>query len=485
MKTTTRYKLLIAFIFIFLLTLIGFNISSGHRMNANIKEVDEENGVAAEQIEIIESKYPGLHLETITASNDTYIYAIHSVKTDSPDLTKNIEQWIEKSKEQFISDAQSNAILGRTAALNINLKTIPIADGIYNLIFSKYGITGGANGKNEIKVFTVNVKEDRLYQLTDFIEETDENRTELIQIILEQLNENTELQALVMEDKLVESLASFDDVTWSITEEALILYWDEYEIAAGSAGTIQLTLPIEKIQHLVSDRKHELLHLDFTLTNEEADVIKVPERKPLDPDGKYVALTFDDGPHKTNTERVLNSLKEFDVKATFFMLGNQVDYYPSLVQRVAEEGHEIGNHSNTHPDLSKVDANRVQKEFETTNQRIYDVIGRYPTVFRPPYGSYNNNIITQATNLNLPIIMWSVDSLDWKTKNATSISHEILSTTTNGSIILMHDIHDATADALPSVLRNLKEQGYSFVTVSQLLEWRGDTGIGPHYGSYK
>ena len=485
MKTTTRYKLLIAFTLIFLLTLIGFNISSGHRMNANIKEVDEENGVAAEQIEIIESKYPGLHLETITASNDTYIYAINSIKTDSLDLTKNIEQWIEKSKEQFISDAQSNSIVGHTAALNINLKTIPIADGIYNLIFSKYGITGGANGNNEIKVFTVNVKEDRLYQLTDFIEETDENRTELIQIILEQLNENTELQALVMEDELVESLASFDDVTWSITEEALILYWDEYEIAAGSAGIIQLTLPIEKIQHLVSDRKHELLHLDFTLTNEEADVIKVPERKPLDPDGKYVALTFDDGPHKTNTERVLNSLKEFDVKATFFMLGNQVDYYPSLVQRVAKEGHEIGNHSNTHPDLSKVDANRVQKEFETTNQRIYDVIGRYPTVFRPPYGSYNNNIITQATNLNLPIIMWSVDSLDWKTKNATSISHEILSTTTNGSIILMHDIHDATADALPSVLKNLKEQGYSFVTVSQLLEWSGDTGIGPHYGNYK
>ena len=485
MKTTTRYKLLIAFIFIFLLTLIGFNISSGHRMNANIKEVDEENGVAAEQIEIIESKYPGLHLETITASNDTYIYAIHSVKTDSPDLTKNIEQWIEKSKEQFISDAQSNAILGRTASLNINLKTIPIADGIYNLIFSKYGITGGANGKNEIKVFTVNVKEDRLYQLTDFIEETDENRTELIQIILEQLNENTELQALVMEDKLVESLASFDDVTWSITEEALILYWDEYEIAAGSAGTIQLTLPIEKIQHLVSDKKHELLHLDFTVRDEEPDVIKVPERNPLDPDGKYIALTFDDGPHKTVTDRVLNTLKEYDAKATFFMLGNQVDYYPSLVQRVAEEGHEIGNHSNTHPDLTKVDANRVQKEFETTNQRIYDIIGRYPTVFRPPYGSYNNNSITQATNLNLPIIMWSVDSLDWKTKNATSISHEILSTTTNGSIILMHDIHDATADALPSVLRNLKEQGYSFVTVSQLLEWRGDTGIGPHYGNYK
>ena len=484
MKTTTRYKLLIAFILIFLLTLIGFNISAGHRMNANIKEVDEEDGVAAEQIEIIESKYPGLHLETITASNDTYIYAINSIKTDSLDLTKNIEQWIEKSKEQFISDAQSNSIVGHTAALNINLKTIPIADGIYNLIFSKYGITGGANGNNEIKVFTVNVKEDRLYQLTDFIEETDENRTELIQIILEQLNENTELQALVMEDKLVESLASFDDVTWSITEEALILYWDEYEIAAGAAGTIRLALPIEKIQHLVSDKKHELLHLDFTVRDEEPDVIKVPERNPLDPDGKYIALTFDDGPHKTVTDRVLNTLKEYDAKATFFMLGNQVDYYPSLVQRVAEEGHEIGNHSNTHPDLTKVDANRVQKEFETTNQRIHDVIGRYPTVFRPPYGSYNNNSITQATNLNLPIIMWSVDSLDWKTKNATSISHEILSTTTNGSIILMHDIHDATADALPSVLRNLKEQGYSFVTVSQLLEWSGDTGIGPHYGNY-
>lgn len=167
------------------------------------------------------------------------------------------------------------------------------------------------------------------------------------------------------------------------------------------------------------------------------------------------------------------------------MLGIQVDYYPSLVQRIAEEGHEIGNHTNTHPDLSKVDTSRISKELETTNQRIFEIIGRYPTGFRPPYGAYNDNLVTQATNYNLPIIMWSVDSLDWKTKNATSISHEILSMTTNGSIILMHDIHDATAAALPNVLKNLKNQGYSFVTVSQLLDWRGDTGIGPHFGSYK
>ncbi len=482
MNTTTRRRLLMSGVLIFMLTLIGFYISSGYRTDAKMNEEDE---IVTEQIETTESKYPGLHLETVTASTDKYIYAIHSLKTDSPDLTNTIQSWIEDSKKQFISDAEKNAVLGRTATLNMNLKTKPISDTIYNLIFSKHEMTGGANGVSDIKVFTINIEEDRLYLLTDFIEETDENKEELTQIILEQLAEDKELQAKVIEDELVESLASFDDMKWSITEEALILYWNEYEIAAGEAGVIQLALPIEKIQHLISDKKHKLLTLEFPVEPEETDVIERPEQEPLDPDGKYVALTFDDGPHQTVTDSVLNTLKEYDAKATFFMLGIQVDYYPSLVQRIAEEGHEIGNHTNTHPDLSKVDTSRISKELETTNQRIFEIIGRYPTGFRPPYGAYNDNLVTQATNYNLPIIMWSVDSLDWKTKNATSISHEILSMTTNGSIILMHDIHDATAAALPNVLKNLKNQGYSFVTVSQLLDWRGDTGIGPHFGSYK
>lgn len=152
------------------------------------------------------------------------------------------------------------------------------------------------------------------------------------------------------------------------------------------------------------------------------------------------------------------------------MLGNQADYYPCLVQLVAESGHEIGNHFETHPDLTKVDSSRIKTELDFTNERMKEIIGRYPTIIHPPYGAFNNEVIAQATKLNLPIVMWSVDSPDWESRNAEAINKEIMSTTTNSSIILMHDIHETAAEALPTVLNNLKKEGYTFLTASQLLE---------------
>lgn len=454
--------------------------------------VESEMGVetaepveTSEQVEMTESKYPGLHLETLTASTEKYIYAIHSIKTDHPNLTDAIQSWIDGNKKQFINEAKENTVLDLTATLHIDLETTPISDSAYNLIFSKHEKIGDANGINEKKLFTINIEEGKIYKLADFIEETDENKADLTQIILEKIAADEALNAEIIETELLATLADFDNLEWAITDEALIFYWNEYEIAAGSAGVIRLELPFDDIKHLINEKGYELLQLEFVPNADDTDVIARPEREPFDPDGKYVALTFDDGPHQTVTALILDTLNDFDAKGTFFMLGNQIDYYPSLVQRVAEEGHEIGSHTETHPDLSKVDGARIKKEFEATNERMHKIIGRYPTVFRPPYGAYNEEVMTYATNYKQPVIMWSVDSLDWKTRNAAEIYTEIVNGTTNGSIILMHDIHEETAEALPIVLNKLKNEGYSFVTVSQLLEWRETPEIGPHFGTYK
>lgn len=211
----------------------------------------------------------------------------------------------------------------------------------------------------------------------------------------------------------------------------------------------------------------------------------VLKKEELDPNGKYIAFTFDDGPSSLVTPRILDILKEYEVKATFFMLGNQVNKNPLLAKRVADEGHEIGNHSYSHSKLVNLTEGDIRNEIEGTNQIIEEVTGFKPTSFRPPYGDYNETVQAIAFGNKAPIILWSVDSEDWKNKNAEAVKNMVLNNLRPGSIVLLHDIHSTTAEALPALLTVLKEDGYQFITVSELLSLEPTIPAGPYYGSKK
>lgn len=187
---------------------------------------------------------------------------------------------------------------------------------------------------------------------------------------------------------------------------------------------------------------------------------------------KMVALTFDDGPNSKTTPQALDILKKYDVKATFFMLGQNIAGNEEIVKRVKNEGHQIGIHTWSHPVLTKLPIETVKKEIFDTQNAIYNVIGIKPTITRPPYGAINPTI---QNAIDQSFIMWNVDSLDWKSRNTKSIMQEVAKTQP-GSIILMHDIHQTTIDALPSVIQYLKNNGYTLVTVDELLEGQ----LGPH-----
>lgn len=188
---------------------------------------------------------------------------------------------------------------------------------------------------------------------------------------------------------------------------------------------------------------------------------------------KLVALTFDDGPNSTSTPRVLDILAKYQIKATFFMLGNMVETNQSVVKRISDEGHEIGNHSYSHADLSKMDAVGIKKEVDTTNDLIESITGTKPTLLRPPYGAYNDTV-TNTTNMT--IALWDVDTLDWKSKNANAILGEVKKQNHPNSIILMHDIHDFSADSLESVITYLLSEGYTFCLASELIPASGQVG---------
>ncbi|MEV4017456.1 polysaccharide deacetylase family protein [Nonomuraea angiospora] len=179
---------------------------------------------------------------------------------------------------------------------------------------------------------------------------------------------------------------------------------------------------------------------------------------------KCVALTFDDGPGPY-TDTLLAYLAAYHASATFFVVGSNVVRYPRVLRRTVAAGHEIGNHTWSHPDLTRLSPARVRSQLGRTDQAIRAVTGVVPRLVRPPYGALNATVRRQTGR---PMVLWSVDTLDWRFRSSATVARRALRSVRPGSVILFHDIHPTTVRAIPRVLRKLAARGYRFVTVSQL-----------------
>lgn len=185
-----------------------------------------------------------------------------------------------------------------------------------------------------------------------------------------------------------------------------------------------------------------------------------------------VALTFDDGPHPKLTPRLLDMLREQNARATFYVIGERVATWPKLAARIAEEGHEIGNHSWSHPDLSGYSDTKVLSQIDRTTIAVWQATGRPPVTFRPPYGSFTRAQRQMLhTSRKLPSILWDVDPRDWKRPGASVVADRILAGTRQGSIILSHDIQKGTVEAMPYTLEQLIARGLRLTSVSEIIGW--------------
>lgn len=181
-----------------------------------------------------------------------------------------------------------------------------------------------------------------------------------------------------------------------------------------------------------------------------------------------VALTFDDGPGP-HTERLLNTLRDKQAKASFFVLGSKASQHPGTLRRIAREGHDIGNHSWNHPNLTSLSAAAVRDDLARTNATIKHITGSSPILARAPYGAVNPIVQAELRSLGMASIMWSVDTRDWADRNSEIICQRAVGSAQSGAIILLHDIHGTSVDAVPCIIDGLAKQGYQLVTVQQLL----------------
>jgi len=193
--------------------------------------------------------------------------------------------------------------------------------------------------------------------------------------------------------------------------------------------------------------------------------------------GNRVALTYDDGPTPGITEKILAELAERNLKATFFMIGNKVRRYPDIARAVVEAGHEVANHTYTHPSLNRLSDERVIEELAKCQQMIQEITGVTPMWFRPPYGAFQNKRQgAMARGEHLGVAYWSVDPRDWSNPGASAIVRKVLASTRSGSIILLHDLKKQTVQATPAILDGLMERKFTFTTMSGYL--------GDPYGPY-
>lgn len=284
----------------------------------------------------------------------------------------------------------------------------------------------------------------------------------------------TVLESVKMD--LTGDLKEYYDIYYMVYQNGA---WTEWAANGNPAGREGEGLRMDGIRMAVT-RKGE---------NPPAEPEKLPSQMlpaGVDPNRPMVALTFDDGPKASVTNRILNSLEANGGRATFFMVGSNITAgnIPTI-QRMAAMNCEVANHTNDHKYLSKIGADSIISQVQTTSQKIQNACGVAPKLVRPPGGYYNQAALNVLGNMGMSAVMWSIDTRDWQHRNAQRTIDTVLSQVKDGDIILMHDIYSTTADAAVVLIPELTARGYQLVTVSELAAYRGGIAPGHKYSQFR
>lgn len=184
---------------------------------------------------------------------------------------------------------------------------------------------------------------------------------------------------------------------------------------------------------------------------------------------KLISISFDAAWGAEDTMQLIEILDKYQVKATFFVVGSWVDEFPDAVKALSDAGHEIMNHSNSHPHMTQISKEKMKEELENCNQKIAAITGKTPDLFRPPYGDYGNDVVQTVRECGMYTIQWSIDSLDWKDLSALEITKRVTERAHPGGIVLFHNAAKNTPEALPHILEKLQGDGYQFLPISELI----------------
>jgi peptidoglycan/xylan/chitin deacetylase (PgdA/CDA1 family) len=411
----------------------------------------------------------GIDIESIIEWNDAHI-AVHYPRTKNDAVNKILADFAETTVRDFKDEVDDYP--NTYDELNMSFKTYRHNEDVVSFAFDQYIYhEWQAHGANVLATKTFNLETGKQHELNDILK--GDYLDELSRRAFNELKTKAEFKDKSQQAALREGLAAKPDnfKAFVLDQDKITFLFGQYQLGPRDVAGQRVSIPLGDIK--------DFLKGPFRLAEDKKSPPKpesppVTNPPPVDISGlagkKLVALTFDDGPHPTNTKTLLDNLKQENAKATFFVLGTRVDYYGDIVRRAYQEGHEIASHTRNHKDLTKLSTADRQFEINSTISSIEKTIGARPTVMRPPYGAQNAAVKADA---GMPLILWSIDPEDWKYRNANTVYNHVMSHVRDGSIILLHDIHATTIQAAARIVPALKAQGYTLVTVDQLIRARG------------
>ncbi len=426
-----------------------------------IKKIDKSNTVvySIPKSETSETSSPYSHIRIVTdVSNDPYIpFAIQYPTTSHPHINEQIEEIVTNEKQKYIKDMQSlhgkyeEKIVGE---LNISFEMYEYDECYYSFLLHKKRSIPGIEPTQSYETFVMDNENGKLIGINTLLNENEESLKTLssqIQAILSNEEKFSHINQSVIKKQTFADWKNFDN--FIIQDDHINFYFNNL-VEEKLVEPLHISLDLSSINPLLNEQ------FQIQMVNEE------PADTPVTTEKKLVALSFDDGPHPDVTPLIINILEKYNAKATFFMLGNRVQHYPEIARYVYESGHEVGNHTWNHPILTNMTEAQILKEYSMTEQAIIQAIGAPSTIFRPPYGA--TNALVKAA-IASPQYNWTVDTKDWKHRSAEKLLPSVQQAVHPNAIILMHDIHLSTAHGLEAVLQFLQQEGYEFVTISQMM----------------
>ena len=412
-----------------------------------------------------DSKYSGIRSKFVTRDNKREKVSIEYPITENEKINRLISESIDKIDRDFQNTVLLATVFDKPMTETIGYQVTHNTSEALSIVVNIKQDMNGAHPASVTQFWTFDKKSGEVVSLTDFTEQSDEAAEAIIsaaknsisQIIKQRQQPEIDLNEIINK----EALSNF-----IITNNGNSLAWPlgQASLLPSSYGELTITVPISSVSK----------YLQNPTARKFANIPKPAEKPkpaPTTPTptvaNKTIALTFDDGPGPY-TEKLLDILDKYDAKATFFLIGSKVSGQASVVRSIQARGHQLGNHSWSHPELPKLSVDQIAGEIDRTNEAIRQATGVKPSILRPPYGAVNGVVLEQLRLRNMSSILWSVDTRDWADRNSQIVCSRAVAGARPGAVILMHDIHQTSVNAVPCILSSLKQQGYSFVTIQRL-----------------
>ncbi|WP_144532486.1 polysaccharide deacetylase family protein [Bacillus pumilus] len=414
-------------------------------------------------------------VEIVTLVNDgRYMrYAVNYPVFHQEKLDQEMKRFAETALDKFkTSFSEANDVdEDHRYELNIDYEITHYAKQTAAIKFNTYELKGGVKGANQTKIFNFDFKKQHFLSINDLFLSKKEDLQKLSKMTFEELKKDRSLAENEHLLKQGTSPTAEHYQYFTIKDRFIEFYFPAGQIAPSEQGPQVLAIKKTLLKGML---KPEYINKEKNKNEKKEPIakrklVKLPKQATFNPNQKAIALTFDDGPNPSTTSKILKALKENKGHATFFVLGNRVQYYPDMLGEIRKGGNEIGNHSYSHPLLTRLPLKQAVKQVEETQQIIEKASGFTPTHFRPPYGGTNGQI---NAAVNMKVTLWDVDPEDWKYRNSDYVANYILTHASSGETVLMHDIYDTSANAAVTIIKELTKQGYQLLTVSELEQWK-------------